>query len=182
MRIGGIARELGVSVTWRAFLLGPIFQQQGWQDSPFNIYPAKGKYMWHDMKRICAVDNLEFNHPSHFPRNGILAARIVGAFEHESWAPDFIRRIFVANFAQDLDIADVDIVSACLEAVGIEPEPIINLAQSTNGKMKLRELTEQASNRGIFGAPTFTSGDEIFWGNERLSDALFHARTRPPNG
>ena len=46
-------KSRGVALAWRPFLLGPIFAAQGWRDSPFNIYPAKGRYMWRDMERIC---------------------------------------------------------------------------------------------------------------------------------
>lgn len=53
LRIESAARAQGVSVAWRAFLLGPIFKQQGWSDSPFNLQPAKGRYMWRDLARIC---------------------------------------------------------------------------------------------------------------------------------
>src|SRR5262245_44856770 len=48
------ARAAGVTLVWRPFLLGPIFQKQGWNDSPFNVYPAKGRYMWRDMERLAA--------------------------------------------------------------------------------------------------------------------------------
>ena len=49
MGIEALAETAGVEVVWRPFLLGPIFGEQGWNDSPFNIYPAKGRYMWRDM-------------------------------------------------------------------------------------------------------------------------------------
>ncbi len=55
MRIGPLAAAAGVSLRWRPFLLGPIFKDQGWETSPFNLYPAKGRYMWRDLERICAV-------------------------------------------------------------------------------------------------------------------------------
>ena len=73
-RIEDLARDRGIALIWRPFLLGPIFREQGWEDSPFNIYPAKGAYMWRDMERICATLNVPFQRPSQFPRNGLLAA------------------------------------------------------------------------------------------------------------
>jgi hypothetical protein len=76
MRIEALAAERGVDVRWRAFLLGPIFRAQGWNDSPFNLYPAKGRYMWRDLERICSAQGIPFNRPSVFPRNGLLAARV----------------------------------------------------------------------------------------------------------
>ena len=76
MRIEDLARDAGVEIKWMPFLLGPIFQAQGWGNSPFNIYPAKGKYMWRDMERLCAVRGLPFKRPSIFPQNSIRAARV----------------------------------------------------------------------------------------------------------
>jgi 2-hydroxychromene-2-carboxylate isomerase len=75
-RIENIAAAAGVPVLWEPFLLGPIFAEQGWDDSPFNVYPAKGCYMWRDMERLCAKYCIPFTRPSRFPRNGLLAARI----------------------------------------------------------------------------------------------------------
>src|SRR5689334_16696050 len=76
MRVENRAAEAGVALAYRPFLLGPIFASQGWNDSPFNIYEAKGRYMWRDLARICAREQLPFQKPSVFPRNGLLAARI----------------------------------------------------------------------------------------------------------
>jgi 2-hydroxychromene-2-carboxylate isomerase len=80
MRIESLASERHVAVSWRSFLLGPIFGDQGWNDSPFNIYPAKGRYMWRDLERVCDTLDLPFRRPSEFPRNGLLAARVACRF------------------------------------------------------------------------------------------------------
>lgn len=74
MRIEPLATAAGVQVDWRAFLLGPIFQAQGWTDSPFNLYPAKGRYLWKDIRRCCDAMRLPYAKPSLFPRNGLLRA------------------------------------------------------------------------------------------------------------
>ena len=68
LRIGSLAEERGVSVRWRPFLLGPIFAAQGWRDSPFNIYPAKGRYMWRDLERVCRAMGLPLKRPEPLPR------------------------------------------------------------------------------------------------------------------
>jgi 2-hydroxychromene-2-carboxylate isomerase len=93
MRIGALAAERGVAVSWRAFLLGPIFREQGWNDSPFNLYPAKGRYMWRDLERICQAQGIAFRLPSEFPRNGILAARVACQFSEAPWIPGFVRAV-----------------------------------------------------------------------------------------
>jgi 2-hydroxychromene-2-carboxylate isomerase len=74
MRVAELAGSRGVALAWRPFLLGPIFAAQGWRDSPFNIYPAKGRYMWRDMERICDGMGLPLKRPDPFPQNSLLAA------------------------------------------------------------------------------------------------------------
>ena len=91
MRIEDAAARVGVEVEWRAFLLGPIFRQQGWTDSPFNLFPAKGRYMWQDLQRQCRKHGLPLRMPSTFPRNGLLAARIACAHADAPWLPAFVR-------------------------------------------------------------------------------------------
>src|SRR5260221_14381062 len=78
--VEGRARACGVRIAWRSFLLAPIFGAQGWSDSPFNIYPAKGKYMWRDLARLCARQGLPLRRPPHFPRNALLVARVACRF------------------------------------------------------------------------------------------------------
>src|SRR5690242_19394790 len=82
-RVEQLAGAAGVRVAWRPFLLGPIFKAQGWNTSPFNIYAAKGAYMWRDMERLCDKHGIRFKKPTDFPRNGLLAARVATAAEGE---------------------------------------------------------------------------------------------------
>jgi len=171
MRVERLARERGVALEWRAFLLGPIFQSQGWNDSPFNIYEAKGRYMWRDLERLCAAEGLPFVRPSRFPRNGLRAARVACWFEDEPWLPDFVRAVYDANLARDLEIGEPEVVAACLERAGA-PASALEAAGSDAAKAKLRARGEEAAAHGLFGAPSFTVGGELFWGNDRLEDAL----------
>lgn len=171
VRLSEHAEQAHVCVRWRAMLLGPIFQQQGWNDSPFNIYPAKGRYMWHDLQRLCRAHNIPFQRPSEFPRNGLLAARIVSAFDEAAWIGRFVREVFSANFRDDKNIADNAVIADCLARLGLDADSTINEAQTEQSKQKLRARTEQASELGIFGAPSFIANGELFWGNEHL-DAL----------
>ncbi|HET7501244.1 MAG TPA: DsbA family protein, partial [Kofleriaceae bacterium] len=76
MRIEELAGAAGVEVRWQPFMLGPIFAQVGWSTSPFEVYPAKGRYMWRDVEREAAALGLAMRRPSQFPRNSVLAARV----------------------------------------------------------------------------------------------------------
>jgi 2-hydroxychromene-2-carboxylate isomerase len=172
MRVEALAAERGAPVVWRAFLLGPIFREQGWNDSPFNVYPAKGRYMWRDVERICRAAALPFRRPEIFPQNGLRAARIACWFADEPWLPAFVRTVYVANFGEGRDISDRAALAACLHQAGAEPAPILDRADQADAKAKLRAQTAEASRHGIFGAPSFRVGEELFWGSDRLEDAL----------
>ena len=172
MRIERRAREYDVPLAWNAFLLGPIFAAQGWTDSPFNVYPVKGRYMWRDLERICELEGLPFQRPSRFPRSGLLAARLVCRFAGETWIPAFVRAVYHANFVNDQDIARREVIAACLRSLKLEPETLLNEATAVPAKPLLRAQNERAVNLGIFGAPTFLARGELFWGNDRLEQAL----------
>jgi 2-hydroxychromene-2-carboxylate isomerase len=173
MRVARKADEHGRRIAWRAFLLGPIFGAQGWNDSPFNIYPAKGAYMWRDLERICEAEGLPLRRPTRFPRNGLLAARVACRFAEEPWLPEFVRAVYDANFARDLEISEPPVIAECLERAGQIAAPLLAAAQSDEAKAALREQTERAVKLGIFGAPSFVTPDgELFWGNDRLEAAL----------
>ena len=176
MRIEPLARGAGVSLVWRPFLLGPIFAGQGWRDSPFNIYPAKGRYMWRDLERICERLDVPMRRPSQFPRNGLLAARVATAAASAPWQAEFIRGVYRANFADDRDIARREVVASVLSALGVDGEPWLEQAASEATKQQLRASTDEALAIGIFGAPTLRVGDELFWGNDRVEEAIAWAR------
>jgi len=177
MRIEEAARAAGVAVAWRPFLLGPIFRAQGWNDSPFNLYPAKGRYMWRDLERICGARGLPFRRPSQFPRNGLLAARVAMVGAGAPWGPSFVRAAYTANFAEDRDIAVPEVIGDTLARLGADADAVMQQASSAENKEALKRQTERAVALGIFGAPSFTVGDELFWGDDRLDDALRFARS-----
>lgn len=165
------AARAGATVEWRPFLLGPIFAAQGWRDSPFNLYPAKGAYMWRDMERLCERHGLPWKRPSAFPRHSVAAARVTLALEPADRAA-FTRAVYAANFAQDRDISEAQVLAELLESIGQPAAEVLARSGSAEVKDALRAQTAQAQAMGIFGAPTFTVGDEVFWGQDRLEDAL----------
>ena len=192
MRIAPLAREAGVTVRFRPFLLGPVFQAQGWNTSPFNLYVAKGGNMWRDLERLCADLKLSFRRPEPFPQNSLLAARValVGlgtasgkqssseqAWGEQAWGEQFCRAVFLAEFCEGLQIDDVAVLSDILVRLNVEPEPVLDAARTDTNKARLRAQTEEAQRLGIFGAPSFMTADgELFWGNDRLERALAWAK------
>jgi 2-hydroxychromene-2-carboxylate isomerase len=173
MRIERLAAKAAVVVRWRPFLLGPILKTYGWNDSPFNIFVAKGRYMWRDLQRICEAEGLPLKLPPiRFPQNGLKAARLALVGEAEGWTPTFTRMVFTANYAEQKDISDEATLCAILSRLGVNAKTALAAASSPETKQALRAQNEEAVARGLFGAPSFTVGDELFWGNDRLEESL----------
>jgi 2-hydroxychromene-2-carboxylate isomerase len=179
LRIRALADEAQVAVSFRPFLLGPIFKTQGFDTSPFNLFPAKGGYMWRDLERICADLTLPFLRPDTFPQNSLLAARVALVALNEPWGEEFCLEVFRSQFGDGWRIDDATAITKILARLEITPESVLAAAQSDHNKMRLRNQTEEAERRGIFGAPTFITADsELFWGNDRLERALAWAKKR----
>src|SRR3954462_5264434 len=173
MRIEALAETAGVDVRWRPFLLGPIFSAQGWNSSPFNLYPAKGRYMWRDLEREAAALGLPFRRPNPFPQNSLNAARVAVYGLDHPWGPTFAKAVSRTEFGEGRSIAEPAAVLAILGGLGLDGGAILKAASAEPNKTRLKALTEEARSRGVFGAPTFFSEDgEMFWGNDRLEQAL----------
>ena len=151
-----------VPVRWRVFALGPIFAAHGWPTSPFLVYPAKGRYMWRDVEREAEQLGIAWRRPSVFPRNSIPAAKLAYGLSAAD-VPRFVKRVMRAEFAEDRDIAEAGVLREIVEELGLSPREVPGA---------LRRATEEAQQRGIFGAPTFTVEGEMFWGNDRLERAV----------
>jgi len=178
-RVIAAADAAGIAVDWRPFLLGPIFADQGMTDSPFNLFPAKGAYMWRDMARLAGDLGLPFRRPSQFPRNGLLAARVATAGLDEAWLPGFVVSVYRANFGDDKDIADPALLAALVDQSGGDGAAALAAAATPAVKDRLRASTQAAKALGIFGAPSFTTPEgELFWGNDRLEQAFAWTRQR----
>jgi 2-hydroxychromene-2-carboxylate isomerase len=176
-RIRALATLANVKVRFRPFLLGPIFKAQGWDTSPFNLYAAKGQYMWRDMERLAADLALPFRRPDPFPQSSLLAARVavfgLAPENNQRWGEDFCLAVFRAQFADGRRIDDAATLAAILSRLGAQADTVLAATQSDANKLRLRDQTETAQKLGLFGAPSFTTANgELFWGNDRLEQAL----------
>lgn len=107
-RIEALAAQANVEITWRPFLLGPIFAAHGRTSSPFNLFPAKGRNMWRDMERQCARLGLPpIVRPDPFPQNSLLAARIATALP-AAQRPPFSRAVQAIGWAKSETIMRAD--------------------------------------------------------------------------
>jgi 2-hydroxychromene-2-carboxylate isomerase len=173
MRIEPAAAAAEVEVRWRPFLLGPIFAGQGWTTSPFNLYPAKGRYMWRDMEREAARLGLSCYQPNPFPQNSLTAARVALLGFERGFAPAFTKAVFLQEFSEGRNIGETTVIGEVLSGLGLDAPGILKEAQAEPNKTRLKAVGEEARSRGVFGAPTFFTEDgEQFWGNDRLEQAL----------
>lgn len=176
MRIEEEARRHGVRIAWKPFLLGPIFRALGMENSPFVLQKEKGAYVQQDMARLCRKYGLApWVKPSVFPRLGVLPLRIALLGVDEPWIGAFCRKVMELNFVRDQDINQPEQLVPIVAELGLSALSLTERAQSEPIKTRLRDQTEQARAKGIFGAPTFFVGTEMFWGNDRLDDALLFA-------
>jgi 2-hydroxychromene-2-carboxylate isomerase len=176
MRCDALSEAAGVAMNWRPFLLGPIFATQGWTTSPFNLYPAKGRNMLRDLERLCAQRGLEFRAPIPFPQNSLLAARLALAVP-QALRPQFSRAVYLAEFGEGRTISDEGLLGDILARLGLDGAETFDKARSDSIRALLRAETETAQKIGLFGAPSFVGGDgEIFWGDDRLEQALAWAK------
>ncbi len=169
LRIEELASTQQVSLEWKPFLLGPIFQRQGWD---LHLYPVRARYMWRDVERQCQKYRLPFRRPVQFPRNSLLAARVACTAAGQKWLPEFVRAVCRANFSEDRDISHPTVIEGILRSMGQDGREILAAAQSPENKERLRQQTDLAWELGVFGAPTFVVAGEVFWGNDRLEDAF----------
>lgn len=173
-----LMQSAGIELVWRPFLLGPIFRDRGMDTSPFVLDPVKGEYMWRDVERRAAQYGLPFVRPATFPMNGLQAARVMTAALDEPWCGAFARSVFAAQFAQGADISDEGALVDALQSADADPDYWMRKAQQQETKARLRAQTDEARALGIFGAPSFVVVGELFWGDDRLEDAIAWAAAK----
>ena len=133
--------------------------------------------MVRDMQRITEARGLNFVMPKPFPANGLPAARVAYAGQAEAWIGPFTAAVFEAEFGRGEDISETTVLEDILTKLGVDAQAALARGREAHVKEGLREQTARAQDLGIFGAPTFITEDgELFWGDDRLEQALACAR------
>jgi 2-hydroxychromene-2-carboxylate isomerase len=163
-----IAAEAGARVTYRPFLLGGVFQATG-NKSPMEV-PAKGHYMLQDLQRYARRYGVDFAHNPHFPINTLMLMRgAVGMqMRFPMRMPVYVDAVFHAIWVDGRNMNDPATVAAVLKDAGFERTQFQELASDPAVKEQLKANSTQAVGRGVFGAPTFFVGDQMYWGQDRL--------------
>lgn len=175
-RIDDVALRHGVDVRWRPFNLRPILQDVGLPKGPFAPFPLKMAHMWNDLERRARKHGIPYKKPTQFPvEPELLATKVAIVGFREGWGKDFTKAAFTDNFVHGKVLGVEENVRVQVDRLGLSAEAIVARARSGETEEHLARETAEIRAFGAFGAPTFIVGGELFWGDDRLEDAIEHA-------
>ena len=177
-RMGRLAEASGVEVRWQPFFVMPIMAESGMTQGPFLPFPSKTAYMWRDIERRSSRHGIPYARPSTYPVNSLLTARIACIASAEGWCQAFTEDVFRLHWTENILIGSDENLHRALVGLAKDPRMLVEKAQTAETKEALKKQTERAKSLGIFGAPSFTVGEELFWGDDRLDEALEWAKSR----
>ena len=171
MRIEDLVGRAGVEVRWRPFFLRTILLEQNY--SPFIGKPAKLRYMWRDLERRARRLGIDFRGAPPYPVDPDgLCNRLAWVACREGWGTDFVKAVYTDWFLRHDAPGDPDRTRALLVRLGRDPDATLAIANSHDVHAELAATTRATAERGVFGSPSFLVGDEIFWGDDRIEDAI----------
>jgi 2-hydroxychromene-2-carboxylate isomerase len=167
-QVPGLAQATGATANYKPFLLGGVFQATG-NRSPAEV-PAKGKWMDTDLQRFAKRYGVPFRHNPHFPINTLTLMRAALGLQmrQPTRLLPYGDAIFKAVWVDGRNMNDPAEVGRVLQQAGFDPQDVLALTQDPEVKERLKAETQQAVARGVFGAPTFFVGDQMFWGQDRM--------------
>lgn len=163
-RLFDTAQRYGAKLILRPVYLGGIFKAL---DRPLP-HPQKLRYMQKDLSDWASFLGIPLNFPSVFPLNSIKVQRGAVWMKDRGLEEPYIRLMFPAYWVEDKDLSKDEVLVGLVETLGVRPEEFLEGVQSNNIKQRLKDFTEEALDRGVFGVPTFFVDGEMFWGNDRL--------------
>lgn len=170
-RADEVAARSGVTLRWRPFNVRSIMKEQN--NSPFIGKPVKMKYMWRDLERRAGKHGIPFKAIPTYPVDPeMLANRIATIAALEGWCPGYAKETYRDWFLENKLPGDVANTRAILARLGKDPDAVIARAETSEVRDRLEAETAYVKDLGIFGSPTFACGNEIFWGDDRLEDAI----------
>ena len=159
-KIEELAKQNNRELIWKPFLLGGLFKALDAPPAP-GLLPYKKPYLFKDLDRLAKFHEIPFNTPSEFPKLTVKPLRALLSLPKED-LPEAVHQLFRAYWVEDRDISDASILADLLGAEAIEKTGDPEIKQS------LIQATDEAVSRGLFGAPTFLVGQEMFFGHDRM--------------
>ena len=170
-RLSHMTPHDGLSIHWRPILLGGVFRATG-NTMPAAV-PARARYLLNDLERWAKRDDIPFVYSSSFPHNSLLAMRALSAAEPDQLI-NLSMRLFKAAWVDNQNISEPNVVR---DALGSGSEKLLEATQDPVIKERLKATTQDAIDKGAFGAPAFVVEDALYWGNDRLEMAIEHAKS-----
>lgn len=171
MRLADIEKETGISFDWRPFSVRAIMTEM--DNIPFAKKPVKARYMWRDIERRARKYGIVASLPAPYPLEEFdLANRVAVVGRKEGWCRDYVVATYRKWFQDSQPAGSDPNLSESLIEIGQRPERVIEMAKSPEIQTAYLEGTDSARSLGIFGSPTFVVGQELFWGDDRLDDAI----------
>ena len=167
-QLAKICADTQSELIYMPMLLGGVFKATG-NASPAMI-PAKGRYMFQDLDRFARRYGVQLRFNPHFPINTLILMRAVTGMQmrQPQRFAEFVDCLFKALWVEGRNLNDPQTVAAVLTENGFDPQEIIALTNDESVKAALKENTEAAIKRGVFGAPSMFIGDQLFFGQDRL--------------
>lgn len=176
MRLGYIEQQYGARFNWRPFSVRALMQEMN--NVPFKGKPSKEKYMWRDLQRRAARYQIPARFPIRYPlQNFDRANRVAIVGEQEGWCQDYVRAAYKLWIQEGVPAGDEDNLVQSLEVAGQDVERVMIRANADDNREAYEEATSEARSLGVFGSPSFiVDGNELFWGDDRLDDAIEYAQ------
>jgi 2-hydroxychromene-2-carboxylate isomerase len=171
MRLPEVEKSSDILFRWRPFHLLVILQEM--RHVPFADKPTKSAYMWRDIERRAAMYDIPVSLPAPYPaKHSIVANLVASVGMRQGWGVNFVRAAYRRWLQLGQETGSEPNVSASLRDIGLDPQPILELANGAEAMIALTAETRVARDLGVFGSPTFVVGRELFWGDDRLEDAI----------
>jgi 2-hydroxychromene-2-carboxylate isomerase len=178
LRIDALASQAGVKVRWRPFNVRPLMREN---NVMLRDEAQKVRYLWRDIERRAAQHGLPFVKPPVWPTEpDLLASRVAMVAAEEGWVEPYTVESFRAWYLDGLPLGTEGSLASILPKVGQDTDRVLAIAARPEASARLEAETEAARKLGAFGSPTFAVGDELFWGDDRLEEAVAWAAGRHP--
>ena len=171
--ISKIEKKNSIKIKYKPILLGGLHNLHGIKAPAF--IPAKAKHMVRDCKLIAEKNKIKFKFNSYFPIKSLNLMRGVFVAEEDNYKSHYIDSIFNSIWQDGLNMNDENVIQKVLKNLNINPKTFHLRSASSSIKDSLRKKTNEAYEKGIFGAPSFVSNNKIFWGQDRLEFVIIES-------
>ncbi len=171
-RLAEVSQKTGASFSWKPFSVRKIMREM--DNIPFPpTKQAKVEYMWRDIERRAHGYGFSANVPAPYPLQELdLANRVAVLAMQEGWCEDYVRETYRLWFIDGYEAGSDVNLTQTLSEIGQDKLRVIELAGSPDVEAAYLNQTESAKQAGIFGSPSFIVDGELFWGDDRLEDAI----------